>query len=79
MLMPQMLTWITTEKKIGEGAFQWKINFNPDPTKQAQELIFNHPLLFFNQNAAPQISLQKHLRIFVDSRLNFSEHVRIIF
>ena len=27
-------------KKIGELAFPSKMNFNPDPTKQAQELIF---------------------------------------
>ena len=27
-------------KKIGEWAFPSKMNFNPDPTKQAQELIF---------------------------------------
>ena len=27
-------------KKIGEWAFQRKVSFNPDPTKQAQELIF---------------------------------------
>ena len=27
-------------KKICEWAIQWKMNFNPDPTKQAQELIF---------------------------------------
>ena len=47
-------------KKIGEWAFQWKVNFNPDPTKQAQELIFsrivqiiNHPPLFFNQSVVP--------------------------
>ena len=24
-------------EKISEWAFQWKINFNPDPTKQVQE------------------------------------------
>ena len=24
-------------QKISEWAFQWKINFNPDPTKQVQE------------------------------------------
>ena len=37
-------------KKIGEWAFQWKMSFNPYPTKQAQEMIFsckvqttNHP------------------------------------
>ena len=54
-------------KKISKWAFQWKMNFNPDPTKQAQELIFsrkvqmtNHPPLFFNQNVIPQTSLQKH-------------------
>ena len=28
-------------KKIGEWAFQWKMSFNPDPTKQVQELIFS--------------------------------------
>ena len=27
-------------KKISEWAFQWKMNLNPDPTKQPQELIF---------------------------------------
>ena len=73
-------------KKIGEWAFQWKMNFNPDPTKQAQELIFsrkvqmtNHPPLFFNENVVPQTSLQKHLGMFLDSKLNFSEHLKTIF
>ena len=44
-------------KKIDEWAFQWKMSFNPDPTKQAQELIFprkvqttNYPPLLFNEN-----------------------------
>ena len=39
-------------EKISEWAFQWKIKFNPDPTKQAQEITFgkkkktvsNHPV-----------------------------------
>ena len=35
-------------KKIGEWAFQWKMNFNPDPTKQAQELIFSHKVQMIN-------------------------------
>ena len=26
---------------IHNWTFQWKMNFNPDPTKQAQEVIFN--------------------------------------
>ena len=47
-------------KKIGEWAFQWKMGFNLDHTKQAQELIFsrkvqttNPPPLFFNENVVP--------------------------
>ena len=39
----------------------------------------NHPPLFFNENVVPQTSLQKHLGMFLDSKLNFSEHLKIIF
>ena len=62
------------------------MSFNPDPTKQAQELIFsrkvqttNHPPLFFNENVVPKTTLQKHLGMFLDSKLNFSEHLKTIF
>ena len=54
--------------------------------KQAQELIFsckvqmiNYPPLFFNQYMALQTPIQKHLGIFVDNKLNLSEHLKIIF
>ena len=73
-------------KKIDEWAFQWKMNFNPDPTKQAQELISsrkvqtsNHPPLFFNENVVPQTTLQKHLGMFLDSKSNFIEYLKTIF
>ena len=73
-------------KKIREWEFQWKMNFNPDPIKQAQELIFsrkvqttNHPPLFFNKNVVSQTTLEKHLGMFLDSKLNFSEHLKTIF
>ena len=40
---------------IHSWVFQWKLNFNPDPTKQAQEVNFSrktkklpHPPLVFN-------------------------------
>ena len=39
----------------------------------------NHPLLFFNKNVVPKITLQKHLGMFLDSKLNFSEHLKTIF
>ena len=28
-------------KEINKWTFQWKMSFNPDPTKQAQEVIFS--------------------------------------
>ena len=44
-------------KIINNWAFQWKMNFNPDPTKQAHEVIFSretkeiyHPPLVFNNS-----------------------------
>ena len=70
-------------KKIGEWAFQWKMSFNPDPTKQAQELLFSHivqktkhPSLFFNENVFSQTTLQKHLGMFLDCKLNFIQHFK---
>ena len=30
--------------KIRSWAYQWKMNFNPDPSKQAQEVIFYHKI-----------------------------------
>ena len=42
-------------KLINDWVFQWKMNFNPDPNKQAHKIIFsrkakeiNHPPLVFN-------------------------------
>ena len=42
-------------KEVNKWAFQWKTSFNPDPSKQAQEVIFSrkskrstHPPLVFN-------------------------------
>ena len=39
----------------------------------------NRSSFFVNQNVVPQTSLQKHLGMFLDSKLNFSEHLKIIF
>ena len=59
---------------IHNWAFQWKMNFNPDPTKQAQEVIFirktkklPHPPLVFNNTNVTQSIYQKHLGIILDS------------
>ena len=63
-------------KTINEWAFQWKMSFNPDPNKQAQEVIFTrksknmrHPPLIFNKSKVFQSTTQKHLGLILDNRL----------
>ena len=61
------------------------MNFNPDPSKQAQELLFSrktsskpYPSLNFNDNPVHQVQLQKHLGLFLDPKLSFGEHIQWI-
>ena len=68
--------------RIKQWAFQWKTSFNPDPNKQAQEVIFSgklkkvcHPPLSFNNDNVSQTSSQKHLGLTLDNRLTFDEHL----
>ena len=49
--------------KINNWSYQWKMSFNPDPNKQAQEVIFrkktkkiNHPPLTFSNFKSDYIS-----------------------
>ena len=59
------------------------MSFNPDVNKQAQEDIFsrklqksNHPSLTFNDTNVTQSEIQKHLGIFLDSKLDFKKHIQ---
>ena len=70
---------------INNWAFQWKMNFNPDPAKQVHEVIFSrkakeiyHPPLVFNNTSVSQSSSQKHLGVILDSKLIFDEHLKLI-
>ena len=70
---------------IHNWAFQWKMNFNPDPTKQAQEVIFSrktkklpHPPLVFNNTNVTQSIYQKHLGIILDSKLTFQNLINMV-
>ena len=72
--------------RINNWAFQWKMSFNPDPNKQAQEVIFSRkiqkssqPSLIFNNNIVNQSLTQKHLGMFLDTKLDFQEHLKSIF
>ena len=61
-------------KKINNWAFQWKLSFNLNPNKQAQEVIFsskpnepNHPSLNFNNTVVIQSETHKHLGMILDN------------
>ena len=67
---------------IGKWAYQWKLEFNPDPTKQATELLFSckshstlHPQLFFNNNPVSTVTEHKHLGLILEPKLIFSKHI----
>ena len=67
---------------IHQWAKQWKMEFNPDPSKQATEVLFSykkssphHPQLIFNGAAVANVNEQKHLGIILDSKLSFEKHL----
>ena len=71
--------------KVQDWALRWKMSFNPDISKQAQEVIFSrklkktpHPPLMFNSNLVNKASSQKHLGIILDESLSFEEHLKTI-
>ena len=70
-------------RKIQEWAFLWKIQFKPDPLKQAVQVIFsakkvkpNHPPIYFNGKAVVTEIEQKHLGFILDKQLNFNIHLK---
>ena len=70
--------------QVNKSAFQWKTSFNPDSSKQAQEVIFSrktkkisHSSLRFKNSIVSQTLYQKHLSIFIDAQLTFQEHLKV--
>ena len=67
---------------VKDWATQWKMSFNPDPNKQATEVVFsrknnliNHPVLYFNGAPVASSSEQKHLGLILDKKLSFRNHL----
>ena len=61
------------------------MNFDPDPSKQAQKIIFsrklqktNHNQVYFNHNSVKQVLSKKHLAMYLDTKFNFQEHLNNI-
>ena len=59
------------------------MSFNPGVSKQAEEVIFSrktqrkiHPPAIFNNMPVVRSSCQKHLSIYLDETLSFSNHIK---
>ena len=80
----------TSQSELNKGllansnkTFQWKMQFNPDPNKQAQEVYFFEKKLImkariqYHLNTKVVIcSSQKHLGIVFGQQLNFNDHIQ---
>ena len=58
------------------------MSFNPDPSKQAQEVLFSnkgtktsYPNIIFNDNTVQKSANQKHLDPILDKKLTFNDHI----
>ena len=67
---------------IKKRSFQWKMDFNPNPKKQAIEVCFslkiviNNPSpLSLNQSQVELSESHKHLGLIPDTKLKFHEHL----
>ena len=67
---------------INDWAYQWRMSFNPDPNKQANEVVFSrkkkpvqHPILYFNNAPVSTVLAHKHLGLVLDKKLAFGHHL----
>ena len=71
--------------KIQQWAYQWKMSFTPDLSKQAQEVIFSkkhlevyHPNLYFDGSIVQKSSAQKDLGVILDEKLSFNQYLKYV-
>ena len=67
---------------ISKWAHNWKMLFNPDPNKPAQEVLFSrkkqvqiHPAISLNIIQVERAPYQKYLVLILDEKLNFKQHI----
>ena len=70
-------------ENINKWVQQWKMSFNPDPTKMVQEVLYSrkklkviHPSLIFNGKGVSRSESLKHLGLAFDLKLNFDMHLK---
>ena len=69
-------------QQINDWALQWKMRFNPDPKKQANEVLFSRKItgndndtLTFKNSPVDIVESKKHLGLILDEKLYFKSHV----
>ena len=69
-------------RKISMWAYQWKMSFNPDFSKQAQEVIFSektqnlfHLAVLFNHILVQDSTVQNYLGVYLDENCSFDTHI----
>ena len=70
-------------KAIENWAFQWKMSFNPDPTKESEQVIFSfksikavHPPIYFNNSTAVTVPHDRHIGLVLNESLTSAEHIK---
>ena len=68
---------------IRQWAQDWRMSFNPNPQKQAAEVLFSrkrngveHQVILFNNIPVTKVDEHKHLGIILDKKLSFSAHIK---
>jgi hypothetical protein len=68
-------------KLIYEWSIKWKMVFNPDVNKPAEEIVFTNRSLIpydnivFNNANVKAVDSHKHLGLILDTKLNFNKHI----
>ena len=69
---------------MANGPTKWKMIFNSDISKQAQEVIFsrktnkiNNPTTTFNTVPVACAACQKHIGLYLDEKLNLNHHINV--
>ena len=70
-------------RAVQDWAYQWKMSLNPDPTKQAEHVIFSakaskveHPAIYFHGSEVITVLHHKHISLILDETLNFAECIK---
>ena len=73
-------------EKTSDLAVQWKMKFNPHPTKQTKEMIFSriktvsiHQDVHLNNNPLNLVATHKHLGVILASKLSYEHHLQSVF